>query len=390
MEINRLYPAPEKSFLLLGPRGTGKSTWLKQILPSALTIDLLDSTRYLELSQNPSHLNNLVAPLPDGAWVIIDEIQRIPALLNEVHRLYESRGIHFALSGSSARKLRRSGANLLAGRALQMFMFPFTYQEYKDHWCIDDACEWGSLPLVVSDPAFKQRTLSTYVDTYIKEEIMAEALVRNLDPFIKVLQVAGLYNGQILNIENLARESGNKRTTVERYFMILEETLLASRVPAIKLDLRTKETVHPKFFMFDSGLARAAAGLVMHEVDRAWKGFAFEGLIYHELRAYNALSFKSRSIFHYAVSGSFDVDFLVQSKPKTLSASQQLIAIEVKSGKNFKTDWLHGLKILTQEAPQKISRALVVYQGRDRLLVDGIEVLPVEQFLDELHRGNIF
>ena len=376
--------------MLLGPRGTGKSTWLKQILPSALTIDLLDSTRYLELSQNPSHLNNLIAPLPEGAWIIIGKIQRIPALLNEVHRLYESRKIHFALSGSSARKLRRSGANLLAGRALQMFMFPFTYQEYKNHWSIDDACEWGSLPLVVSDPAFKQRTLATYVDTYIKEEIMAEALVRNLDPFIKVLQVTGLYNGQILNIENLARESGNKRTTVERYFMILEETLLASRVPAIKLNLRTKETVHPKFFMFDSGLARAAAGLIMHEVDQAWKGFAFEGLIYHELLAYNALSFKSRSIFHYAVSGSFDVDFLVQSKPKTLSAPQQLVAIEVKAGKKFKSEWLQGLKILTQEAPEKISRALVVYQGRDRLLIDGIEVLPVENFLDELHRGQIF
>ena len=159
--IERINRLPEKSFVLLGPRGTGKSTWLRAVLPEALFIDLLDSERYLQFSRNPSDLVDLVSPLLPGSWVVIDEIQRLPMLLNEVHRIYESgRGIHFALSGSSARKLRREGANLLAGRALQEWMFPFLYPEYAPGWTIAEACEWGTLPLVVSDPQHRARTLA--------------------------------------------------------------------------------------------------------------------------------------------------------------------------------------------------------------------------------------
>lgn len=390
MIIKRINRLPAKSFLLLGPRGTGKSTWLNTVLPEAFLIDLLDSSRFLELTRKPEYLENLLAHLPEKSWVIIDEIQRVPMLLNEVHRLYESRKLQFALSGSSARKLRREGTNLLAGRALQSFMFPFVYEEYKGHWSIDEAVEWGSLPLVVSDKEHKKQTLVTYVETYIKEEILAEALVRNLDPFARFLQTIGLYNSQILNIENLARESQVKRTTVERYLQILEDTLLASRIPAIKLGIRSKETTHPKFFLFDSGLARAASGLVMDQVDAVWKGFAFEGVIYNELRAYNAFSQKERAIFHYAVSGGFDVDFLVQTKPKTLNSPLELIAIEVKAGLTFKSEWLTGLRIVIDECKKKVRKAYVVYRGKDRLTFDGIEVWPVESFLEELYAGNIF
>ena len=389
--ISRVNRLPAKSFLLLGPRGTGKSTWLQEVLPQALFIDLLDSSRFLSLSQNPAALQQLVAPLPKGAWVVIDEIQRIPALLDEVHRLYEKKGgIHFALSGSSARKLRRSGANLLAGRALQMLMFPFVYPEYADRWTIDDACEWGTLPLVVSDPKHRAQTLATYVDMYVKEEITAEALVRKLDPFIRVLQTAGLHNGQILNLENLARESAVKRTTAERYFQILEDTLLASRVPALKLGIRSKETLHPKFFLFDTGLARAAAGLVNDPVDSIWKGFAFESFLHHELRAYNAISGKDRPIFHYAVTGSFDVDFIVQTRPKTLSTPRELIAIEAKWGTRFKPEWTRGLNTLLTEGGRSIRRALIVYRGEDVLRHHAIDVLPVAVFLERLHAGKLY
>ncbi len=322
--------------------------------------------------------------------MIIDEVQRLPQLLNEVHRLYENRGLNFALSGSSARKLRREGTNLLAGRALQIFMFPFVYQEYKDHWSIDEAVEWGSLPLVVSDPQHKQQTLSSYVETYIKEEILAEALVRNLDPFARFLQAAGLYNGQILNVENLARDSAVKRNTVERYLQILDDTLLSARVPAVKLGIRTKESVHPKFFLFDVGLARAASGLTMDAVDSVWQGFAFESLIFHELRSYNSYSQKARPIFHYAISGGFDIDFMIQCKPKTLSSPAEMIALEVKSGRQFKSDWLTSLKIVAREASKSIKKTMLVYRGKDRLTVEGIEIWPVESFLLELFAGNIF
>ena len=277
------------------------------------------------------------------------KIQRLPMLLNEVHRIYESgRGIQFALSGSSARKLRREGANLLAGRALQEWMFPFLYPEYAPGWTIAEACEWGTLPLVVSDPQHRARTLAAYVEMYIREEIRAEALVRNLDPFVRVLQIAGLYNAQILNIENLARESGVKRSTVERYFQILEDTLLATRVPAIKLGIRTRETLHPKFFLFDTGVARAAAGLMVDSPDEVWKGFAFEALIHHEL-----------------------------------------IAIEVKSGDRFKPAWTSGLKTLLEECPESVRRGIVVYQGTDHLVIDGIDILPAAMFLERLHADRL-
>ena len=389
--VARIVPPPTKTFLLLGPRGTGKSTWLSDAFPGALTIDLLDSARFLALSRAPSELERLVMPLAAGEWVVIDEIQRIPALLDEVHRLYErKRGIHFALSGSSARKLRRAGANLLAGRALQLPMFPFLWPEYRDVWTIGQAIEWGTLPLVVGDPVHRAGTLATYVETYLKEEITAEALVRRLDPFVRVLQVAGLYSGQILNLENLARESGTKRTTVDRYFQILEDTLLAARVPAVSLGLRTKETTHPKFFLFDTGVARAAAGLAREQIDPVWKGFAFESLVFHEMRGYAALAGKNRPIHHYSVSGGFDVDFLVQTRPKTLSASRQFMAVEVKSGSRFKKEWIAGIATLLDECRKQVPRGVVVYQGSDRLLVEGIDVLPAASFFEELHAGRLF
>lgn len=390
MSIDRLIQTPTKSFLLLGPRGTGKSTWLAAAFPQALTIDLLDASQFLSLSRDPTRLEQLVSPLGRHDWVVIDEIQRIPALLDEVHRLYEQhRGIHFALSGSSARKLRRAGANLLAGRALQMHMFPFAWPEYRRTWRVDEACEWGTLPLVVSDPSHRAETLATYVETYLKEEITAEALVRNLDPFVRVLQVAGLYNGQILNLENLARESEVKRSTVERYFQILEDTLLASRVPAVSLGIRTKETSHPKFFLFDTGVARAAAGLTAEAVDSVWKGFAFEALLHHELRAYASIARKDRPIFHYSVSGGFDVDFLVQVKPKTLSAPRQFVAVEAKLGRKFKSQWTKGISTLVAECGNQVRRGIVVYQGNDRLLKDGIDIMPMTTFLEELHAGRV-
>jgi predicted AAA+ superfamily ATPase len=160
-------------------------------------------------------------------------------------------------------------------------------------------------------------------------------------------------------------------------------------VPATTLGIRTKETTHPKFFLFDTGVARAAAGLAQEPVDSAWKGFAFEALLHHELRAHAAISGKSRPIFHYAVSGGFDVDFLVQTRAKTLSSPRQLVAIEAKLGAKLKRGWTAGLATLLRECPKIVRRAVLVYQGKDRLVVDGVEVLPATTFLEELHAGKV-
>lgn len=389
MNIPRLIKPPTKSFLLLGPRGTGKSTWLRQVLPDALWIDLLESHRFLALQQDPGQLAQWTSGLQRGDWVVIDEVQRVPSVLQEVHRLYESKGLHFALSGSSARKLRREGANLLAGRALQTFMFPFVHGEYRHHWSLEDAIAWGTLPLVVAEPQHRSQTLAAYVETYLKEEITAEALVRQLDPFVRALAAAGLYNGQILNIENLSRESAVKRSTIERYFQILEDTLIAVRIPALSLGIRTKETTHPKFFLFDSGIARAAAGLLHETLDSVWKGFAFESMILHELRAYNERTHHRWPIFHYAVSGGFDVDFLVQTSPKTLNSPPQYLAIEVKLGKKYQSSWIRGLRTLRTECPKSVTRTMVVYQGSETMKIDDVEIIPAETFLNQLSGSGL-
>jgi predicted AAA+ superfamily ATPase len=215
----RILVRPHKSFFLLGPRGTGKSTFLRT-QTFALKLDLLSSKTRLELERNPSHLTDLCRVLQKNAWVLIDEVQKIPELLDEVHFLIEEHGLNFALSGSSARKLKRADANLLAGRALNCKMFSLVYPEYGEAIPLADRLEWGTLPLVVDQKDLRADTLETYVDNYLRQELVEEGIVRSLAPFSRFLQIAATMNGQILNVENIARESKVGRTTVDSYFCI--------------------------------------------------------------------------------------------------------------------------------------------------------------------------
>ncbi|MGK5089026.1 AAA family ATPase, partial [Bdellovibrionota bacterium FG-2] len=283
--FKRIFQMPKKSFLLLGPRGTGKSTWLRT-QKFDLVIDLLKSRTRLELERNPSHLHALVAPIASGGWVLIDEVQKIPALLDEVHSIYEERGINFALTGSSARKLKRSGVNLLAGRALNFSFFPLVYPEYGDAIPLMDRVEWGTLPLVVDQMEHRADTLETYVDNYLRQELVEEGIVRNLEPFTRFLQISAMMNAQILNVENIARDAQVKRPTVDKYFEVLIDTLIGYRLPAYQPGLKTKEVAHPKFYFFDPGVARAAAGLVREPLDRSQLGFQLETFLLNEVRAY--------------------------------------------------------------------------------------------------------
>lgn len=388
--FHRRLTLPHKSFLLFGPRGTGKSTLVRRTLKTRLEIDLLKSKTYLPLAQNPSLLAEWTAHLEQGSWVFIDEVQKIPALLDEVHALLEERRLHFALSGSSARKLKRGGANLLAGRALQIFLYPLIFAEYKSALSLEDAIEWGTLPLVVTDPEHRQQTLATYVETYLRQELIEEGLIRKLDPFIRFLQVAGLYNGQILNIENVARECHVGRTTVDKYFQILEDTLIGSRLPAYHDGSKVKETQHPRFFLFDQGVARACAGLLDDQVDTVWKGFALETLVLNELKAYNHYTGKNRSLSFYNVSGGYDIDFIVETRKKTLSSPGEAIAISVKYGKKWDRRWNAPLLDFQANAKIRIRRSLGIYQG-DRVLTQGnVTVYPLAQFLARLHAGEFF
>jgi len=244
LELHRLLVPPEGSFFLFGARGTGKSTWLRRHYGDATYLDLLDEKLFHSLLVDPGLLAGRLEALPPGSRVVIDEIQRLPSLLNEAHRFIESRRLTFALSGSSARKLRAAGTNLLAGRAIRKALYPLVPEEMGNAFDLERVLTHGSLALVW-DRGGDREVLEAYLQTYLREEIQAEALVRNLPGFARFLPVAALLHGQVLNAAGLARDAGVSRSTVLGYLDILEDTLLAFRLPAYEGKLRVKERRHP-------------------------------------------------------------------------------------------------------------------------------------------------
>ena len=300
--VKRLLRLPDRSFFLFGPRGVGKTTWLREVLPDASYFDLLDSSLYLELSQKPGNIEAMVGDLQKNSWVVIDEIQKIPGLLDEVHRLMETKRWRFVLCGSSARKLRRAGVNLLGGRAITRNLDSFSYKELGAVFDAEFSLQWGFLPYVQLDRKNAPDILNSYVNTYIKEEIKEESIVRSLPPFLRFLSIAGQLNGQLVNAQNISRDAAVPRSSVDVYFSILEDTLLGHFLPAYRPNVKVREQTHPKFYWFDPGVARAAAGLLFEPVDRLWKGTALENMIYHELRVHNLTQNKNRQISFYNLS----------------------------------------------------------------------------------------
>lgn len=266
----------------------------------------------MELSQRPGIIESIAGNCPSHTWLIVDEVQKIPQLLDEVHRLMEMKKWRFALCGSSARKLRRGGVNLLGGRAITRKMEGFCFAELADLYDFDFYLNWGSLPLLQCDRKNAPDILSTYVNTYIKEEIKEEGLVRNLPPFLRFLAITGLLNGQVVNGQNIAREASISRSNVDVYFSILEDTLLGHFLPAYRSNLKVREQTHPKFYWFGPGVARAAAGFAFDPIDRLWKGTALETLIFHELRVYNETRNKHRPIFYYRTAHGTEIDFVIE------------------------------------------------------------------------------
>ena len=390
MEITRFLDLPPKSFLLLGPRGTGKSTLIGQKLTCQVKIDLLQSQSFLPLSHNPSHLIELTQGLKKNSWVYIDEIQRVPALMDEVHSLYENKGYHFALTGSSARKLKRGGANLLAGRALSKMLFPLTYQEYSPYFSIDEALKWGSLPQALIEKDFRQDYLYSYVETYLREELAQEGLIRKLEPFSRFLNSVGIYSGQILNKENLAREAHVPRPTIEKYFEILKDTLIGSELPALQPKWNSKEVTHPKFYLFDQGVARACAGFLSQELDPSWLGFAFETLIINEVRAYNHYLKANKNLYYYKYNGGYEIDLIIENKRKALSKPAEYTAIEIKMSQRWDKRWGEPLLDLKNKSGSKIKRLIGVYRGQIPIKQGEIDILPVENFLTQLSQGDFF
>lgn len=388
--IRRLLQPPDHSFFLFGPRGVGKSTWLKQVLPEAMYVDLLDASLFLELTRNPHALEALVDARPAAAWVILDEIQKVPALLDEVHRLMETRRWKFALCGSSARKLRRGGVNLLGGRAVTRHLDSFASAELGDGYDPDFATEWGCLPAVQLNRKAAADLLSAYVNTYLKEEIREEGLVRRIPPFVRFLAVAGQLNGQAVNGQNISRDAGVPRSSVDAYFSILQDTLLGHFLPTYAPQVKVRERTHPKFYWFDPGVARAAAGLLFDPVDRAWKGTALETLIFHELRVFNEVHQRHRPIAYYRTAAGVEIDFVIETGKRTLSAPAHVVCIEVKLAAKWDRKWERSMRDLSVQSGLRVDRMIGVYTGPRVYRYDGVDVLPVVHFLEQLHQGKVF
>ena len=388
--IHRLLQCPEVSFFLFGPRGTGKSTWLRHVLPDALFLDLLDASLFFELSRDPHRLEAMAGGLPDGDWIVLDEIQKIPSLLDEVHRLIESRRWRFALCGSSARKLRREGANLLAGRAITLNMEGFSAAELGRDFDLSSAVDWGSLPMVQRDPGRAPDVLEAYLDTHIREEIRQEGLLRNVPPFMRFIAVAGQINGQVVNMQNIARDAGAARSTVESYFSIIAETLLGHFLPAWRAGLKVREAAHPKFYWFDPGIARAAAGRVRDPLERSVEGFSLETLVYHELRVFNQVSRRHRPLHYYRTQAGVEIDFVVEASRRSADSLPHIVAIEVKRADSWNRAWEKPLLSLKSADKVKADRLIGVYSGQRSYRFGPVEVMPFGRFCELLHRGELF
>lgn len=377
----RLLTPPGGSFFLFGPRGTGKSTWLARSLPDAHVVDLLDEALYQGYLADPGRFAAELRALRGGT-VVVDEIQRLPALLNEVHRYIEQKKLRFVLCGSSARKLKTAGTNLLAGRATRRAMHSFVPEELGDDFDLDQVLRFGSLPVVWSAPD-RGDALAAYAQLYLKEEIQAEALVRNLPGFARFLPIAALFHAQVLNVASLARDSGAARTTIASYLEILHDTLLVFELPAFEARLRVRERKHPKLFWADPGLPRAMrrdTGPPGAEE----RGHLFEGWVVALLRAYRDYRglFEDWSYWAPGKGSGLEVDLV-------LRRGKDLVALEIKSSKSARDAELRGLRAIA-ELP-RVRRRLVVFRGeRPQATEDGIELLPVRDFLREVESGTLF
>jgi predicted AAA+ superfamily ATPase len=367
---------PGRSFFLFGPRGTGKSTWLRQVLEKARWYDLLHSEVYFRLLAEPAQFRREVEALRPG-WVVVDEVQRIPALLDEVHSLIARHGKRwsFALCGSSARKLKRLDANLLAGRVINRSFFPLVHSELGQDIPTSDVLRFGLLPDVRNEPRAATDILEAYAANYLREEVQQEALTRDLAAFSRFLRVAGLLSGQVVNVTNIASESAVARPTVQRYFEVLVDTLIGVWLRAWQPRLKVREVAHPKFYFFDCGVARAAAGRLRAPLHDSERGPLLETWMLHELRAHLAFTNIGGDLSYYRTPSGVEVDF-IWTGPK------HSVGIEVKSSEVWRRGFGSALRELHDR--KVIRRAVGVYEGEHAQKDGPVEILPVREFFQRL------
>ena len=379
MYRRRLKP-PSQSFFLFGVRGVGKSSWVRTALPDAMLFDLLDESLLYELMADPGRFRAMAVTAPPGSWIVVDEVQRMPSVLNEVHRLIEE-GRRFALLGSSARKLRAGGVNLLAGRALHKEMFPLLPEELASDFDLEAVMRHGSVA-VAWTAEDRRAVLESYVHLYLREEIRAEANLRNLPGFVRFLRVAALLHGQQLSVAGIARDAGVARTTVSGYIQVLEDTLMSWRLSAFEPKLRVRERRGPKLYWVDPGVVRAMRRH-LGPVGPEERGPLFEGWILGLLRAYRDEGPLYEDLGYWSpAEAQTEVDAV-------LVRGDERMAIEVKSSRRFHSSQLKGLQAI--ENLPGLVRRLLVYNGDRALLTEGgIHIWPVRRFLEALETGQLW
>jgi len=375
----RFFDPPEQSFFLFGPRGTGKSSWIEHAYPNALVVDLLKPEVYREMSARPERLAQLVLANLDRSLVVVDEVQRVPELLSVVHDLIERQhGLQFVLTGSSARKLRRGGVDLLAGRALYRTMHPFMAAELPN-FSLEAALVDGLLPVVVAAPR-PAEVLKAYATLYLDEEVRLEGWARNVGNFARFLESVSFSHAAVLNVSNVARECQVERKTVAGYIEILEDLLLSFRVPVFTRRARRKTSIHPKFYFFDAGVYRSLRP--RGPLDRAEEidGCAFEGLVAQHLRAWIAYSGRNCELFYWRTRAGTEIDFVVYGE-------DGFWAIEVKNTAAVRSKDLRALKSFRDDYPE--CELIFIYRGDQKLLIDGVLCVPGDDFLRNLRPEDL-
>ena len=368
--------AGNESVFLWGARQTGKSTLLKQLFPDALWFDLLLSSDYERLLKNPGLIREMVTADSSISLIVIDEIQRLPELLNEIHWLIANKNVRFIMSGSSPRKILRSGANLLGGRALRYELYPLTSSEIPGFDLLK-ALNNGLLPKHY-DTLNAKRLLSAYIGSYLRDEIAAEAQLRNVAVFSRFLEIAALTNGEIVNYSNVAADTGVSVPTVKAYFQILEDTLLGRYLPAFQKRPKRRVIMAPKFYLFDIGLVNTLLNRGRIDPGTELFGKSFEHFIYGEIYAHSRYSALDYPLAYWRTTSQLEIDFVL---------GDHEVAIEVKSTNEVQSRHLKGLKAFAEEYPVK--KLILISNDPYPRMVDNVLILPWQTFLQQFWSGEI-
>ena len=371
----RYFTPPNQSFFLFGPRGTGKSTWLRHHYPNAYWIDLLLPRTFQLFAAAPELLKQTLDDQPSVKTVVIDEVQRIPELLNVIHSLIEEkRGIQFVMTGSSARKLKKHGVNLLGGRALRRNMPPFYASEISDTFNIGKNLYYGMLPLVL-DSGDPSEVLAAYAGMYLKEEVQSEGIVRNVGDFARFLETMSFSHGSLINASNIARECLIARKTVDSYLLILEDLLLSFQLDVFRQKAKRSLATHKKFYFFDCGVYNSLRPKTPFDIQTEQEGPALEGLVAQHLRAWTQ-SQPDTILNFWRTSSQVEVDFIV-SGPSTF------YAIEVKNSLTVHPKDLSSLRHFVEDYPN--ATPIMLYRGMHRYKEGNISCIPVDEFLLGIH-----